>query len=261
MRGSAASLGRGRAYHQNRQFDLAMADYTRAIASSGHDWHPHYNRAAIHQMRDEAWSQALRDLNAAIAEHSSNDPSVFVLRGSVHLQKTRMNRPQHSINKAVELAPDNPKTYILGAGVRIRTVRSPPSATAATARTRVRPKRPAVPARGHLPSPRRWTTSKRRWPRSLTTQIHISISVGSWPTRAGTRRRCVAYSAAIRAEPNIFDGLRQPGRRGVFRSQENASWRWPTTTRRSARIRADKYASANRAQPARQHGAAATCHR
>ena len=101
--------GRGRAYHQNRQFDLAMADYTRAIASSGHDWHPHYNRAAIHDMRDEL-DQALRDLNAAIAEHSSNDPSVFVLRGSVHLQKEAHEPASSTSPEAMKLsAPRQPR--------------------------------------------------------------------------------------------------------------------------------------------------------
>ena len=89
-----------------------MADYARAIASSGHDWRPHFNRAAIYDMRDEL-DHALRDLNAAIADHSSNDPSVFILRGRVHLQKAAHDPAWADFDKAVELAPDNPQAYLL----------------------------------------------------------------------------------------------------------------------------------------------------
>ena len=201
-RDSADYNGRGTAYHRNRQYDLAMADYTRAIALSGHSWHPHYNRASIHDMRDEL-DQALRDLNAAIGEHGSNDASVFMLRGSVHMQKSAYDPAWADYNKAVELAPENAEAYLRrgraysnGVFATIRECRSSQN---------TRPPKELLVAGGPCSRPPNFASALQDFKTALANKPDYAephFETGRILAHENQHEDAVrAYSAAIRAEP------------------------------------------------------------
>lgn len=105
---------RGTAYSskQPSDADSAMADFTRAIALSGHDWRPHAKRAMLFAARGQ-YKEALNDLNAAINDHAGSDASLFFIRGRVHQSLRDSDRAWQDFNKTIELAPDNAEAYLL----------------------------------------------------------------------------------------------------------------------------------------------------
>ena len=255
--------GRGIAYTEMRQLDLAMADYARAIAMSGHSWRPHFNRAGIHEMRGEL-DQALRELNAAINDHRndhrSNDPMVFISRGRVHLQKGAHAPAWDDFNKAVELTPDNAEAYHMRGladsnrvFATIRECRDSPNTRAA--KTHI--------VGGPCSRPPTFAAALEDFKTAVAKKPNYAephYETGLIMANEGQYEDAVrAYSAAIRAEPEIFDGLQQP-RRGVFAPQEARAG--------AGRLRgghphrpAQQIRLGQPRQPARRHGPAATRHR
>ena len=198
--GPADYNARGSAYHHNRQLDLAMADYARAIASSGHDWRPHFNRAAIYDMRDEL-DNALRDLNAAIGDHGGNEPSVFILRGRVHLQKAAHEPAWADFNKAVELAPDNPQAYLLRGMAHSRMM----LATIEDCRNSQNTRTTVHHAGGPCSRPPNFTPALEDFKTAVAKKPDYAephFETGRIMANEGQHESAVrAYSAAIRAEP------------------------------------------------------------
>lgn len=105
---------RGMAYasKQPPDTDAAMADYTRAIALTGHDWRPHARRAVLFVQRNQL-REALNDANAAINDHKGNEAAVFILRGRIYLAQANTDEAWQDFNKATELAPESADAYML----------------------------------------------------------------------------------------------------------------------------------------------------
>ncbi len=96
---------RGMAFHNTDLLDLALADFTRAIAINPEHFGAYNNRATV-LMSKRQYAQALPDLDSAIALNPESW-EVYVNRGAIHTVLGRHDRAIADYSAALEIKPDN----------------------------------------------------------------------------------------------------------------------------------------------------------
>ncbi len=158
--------------------------------------------------------QALRDLNAAIGEHGSNDPAAFILRGSVHLQKAAYDPAWADFDKAVELLRPTTRGRIFCAGGHMRGGRLPAlrnvAAATACATKDYALGGPCARPPNFTPALDDFKTAVAKKPDYAEPQFET----GRIMAQEGRHEDAVrAYSAAIRADPKYSMAYNNRARR------------------------------------------------
>ncbi|MEG3440187.1 tetratricopeptide repeat protein [Pannus brasiliensis CCIBt3594] len=101
---------RGSLYGAWKKWDLALADYNKALALNPNNARAYMNRADVYKERKE-WDLALADYNRAI-EIDSNFSGAYAKRGMFYMAWKKWDLALADYNRAVSIDPDNPLFYI-----------------------------------------------------------------------------------------------------------------------------------------------------
>jgi|GEM_PF-2989245 len=100
---------RGMSYHSKDEFDLAMADYERALRVRDHEAPVHYNRMLILKRRGDT-KNAIAELDAAIDDHNSTDPSHFIERADLYVDVSELDKAIADYDRTMDLFSKNKAT-------------------------------------------------------------------------------------------------------------------------------------------------------
>lgn len=106
---SSIYQARASAFSQYQQFDLALADFDRAVALSPADANARYNRAIAFERKGD-FDSAITDLNESLRLQPSH-PFVHYERGFVRLKQKDYDRAIEDFNEAIRLKSDNAKAW------------------------------------------------------------------------------------------------------------------------------------------------------
>lgn len=111
---ASAYANRGHIYREKSQWDLAMADYNRAIEITPKlSGRIYFNRGNIYEMRGE-FESALADYDMAIERRSSFSIAYFQ-RGKIYYKQEKWLDGIADFEKVIQLKPDEDQAYF-GAG-------------------------------------------------------------------------------------------------------------------------------------------------
>ena len=113
-------LDRGDRHVAAREFDQAIAEYTRAIALKPNFAEAYNNRAYANYSKYDGTGDPLSDLNRAI-ELRPDYPHALNTRGCVYLSGGDLDRALADFSRAIELQPDYPRAYRNRANAYART--------------------------------------------------------------------------------------------------------------------------------------------
>ena len=189
---------RGMAYHAKGQYDLAIADYTQALAKDGNA-DVHYNRGLVYRDKGNL-NDALADFEAAIRK-KNDEPNYFVALGIVHYMKSAYDLSVRDLDKAIELAfknttmtPEGKAEYYF---MRARAKAEAASAQLHQCRTF---------AGARCDSSEQFMAAAADFKLALAEKsdyVPALVQLGVLASEMGDRRQAIEhYSAAIKADPN-----------------------------------------------------------
>ena len=106
---AAAYVNRGYAYNEKNEYDLALADYNKAIELKPNYENVYNNRGSAYKGKGE-YDKALADYNKAI-ELNPNYAEAYNNRGNVYSDKGEYDKALADYNKAIELNPNYAEAY------------------------------------------------------------------------------------------------------------------------------------------------------
>jgi tetratricopeptide (TPR) repeat protein len=104
-----AYFNRGILYMNEQQFDLALADYNKAIELNPKYFHAYNNRGVFYR-NDKRNNEAIEDFNMAIQLKPDN-AEIYYNRGLVFMDENKNIEALTDFNKAIELKPDYADVY------------------------------------------------------------------------------------------------------------------------------------------------------
>ena len=104
-----AYTARGSIYANKREYDLALADWTKAIALDPEDAGVYRNRGTAYLFKGEL-DKAIQDFNKAI-DLEPKDAGVYNNRGLAYTGKSDFDLAIQDFNKAIDLEPENANAY------------------------------------------------------------------------------------------------------------------------------------------------------
>ncbi|MBD2388613.1 serine protease [Cylindrospermum sp. FACHB-282] len=106
---ASAYYNRGNLYHDQKKWDLALADYTKAIAINPEYASAYYNRGNLYNDQKK-WDLALVDFTKAIAINPE-DAEVYSNRGIVYADQKKWNLALADFTRAMEINPQLASAY------------------------------------------------------------------------------------------------------------------------------------------------------
>lgn len=103
-------FNQGVSYETSGQYDLAVAEYTKAIEINPQYAKAYISRGAIYYSRKNQYDLAIGDYAKAI-EINPQDPIAYTLRGHVYMSKRQYDLAVIDFSKSVELNPQDKRTY------------------------------------------------------------------------------------------------------------------------------------------------------
>ena len=104
-----AYYNRGIVYMNEKKYDQALYDYSKAIALNPNYPEPYYNRGIVF-MNEKRYDQALDDFSKAI-KFNPKFIQAYINRGIVFMKEGKYLQAINDCNKAIELNPNNAEAY------------------------------------------------------------------------------------------------------------------------------------------------------
>ncbi|ALB43255.1 hypothetical protein AA650_24905 [Anabaena sp. WA102] len=105
-----AYINRGVVYNEQKKWELALADYSKAIAINPDNADAYINRGVVYG-EQKKWELALSDYNKAIAINPDN-ADAYINRGVVYGEQKKWELALADYNKAIAINPDYAQAYI-----------------------------------------------------------------------------------------------------------------------------------------------------
>jgi len=100
---------RGIIYEEQKKWELALADYNKAIQINPNDAEAYYNRGIIYK-EQKKWELALADYNKAI-QINPNYATTYYNRGNVYYKQKKWELALADYNKAIQINPNYANAY------------------------------------------------------------------------------------------------------------------------------------------------------
>ena len=211
------------AYHAKGQYDLAIADYTQALAKDGNA-DAHYNRGLVYRDKGNL-DDALADFEAAIRK-KNDEPNYFVALGIVHYMKSAYDLSVRDLDKAIELAFKN-TTMTPEGKAEYYFMRARAKAEAASAQLR----QCRTFAGARCDSSEQFMAAAADFKLALAEKsdyVPALVQLGVLASEMGDRRQAIEhYSAAIKADPNETTAYNNRG--VIYGTWARVNWHSPTT--------------------------------
>jgi len=107
---TSAYLNRGTVYYDQEKWELALSDYNKAIAINPDYALAYYNRGLVYY-NQKKWELALSDYNKAIAINT-DDALAYYNRGLVYYNQKKWDLALSDYNKAIAINPDDTSAYL-----------------------------------------------------------------------------------------------------------------------------------------------------
>ena len=117
--GPKAYLDRGNVYLDEKEYDKAIVEYTRAIELNPGLAEAYNNRAYASYSKYDGTGNPLADLNRAL-ELRPEFPHAYNTRGCVYLAGGQPDKAIADFNRAIQLQPDYPRAYRNRANAQLR---------------------------------------------------------------------------------------------------------------------------------------------
>ena len=100
---------RGVDYAEKQEWDLALAEYSKAIALNPNYANAYINRGIVYR-NQQKWDLALADYNQAI-RLNPNDADAYLNRGNVYDEQEKWDLAMADYTEAIKLNPNDAKAY------------------------------------------------------------------------------------------------------------------------------------------------------